>query len=308
MNRSTDITILTDARYVNPEKKDGYVDNILYEESLVQQAMEKRGLMVQRINWDHPEMDWRSTRYVLFRSTWDYFERFPEFLQWLERVKDQTRMINPYALIRWNMDKHYLGDLQQKGIPIPPTQFIEQGTAHSLADLVEKTGWKEVILKPVVSGAARHTYRFALEEASSHESRFKSLIREEAMMIQEFQDQVLTRGEAAFMLVGGVYTHAVLKKAREGDFRVQDDFGGTVNPYAATPEEIELAERTVALCDPAPLYARVDAIWDREGTPRVSELELIEPELWFRFHPSAADRLAEAIVAHMRTTEPEEIE
>lgn len=301
MSQPTDITILTDARYVNPERGDPYVENILLEESLVQQALEKHGLRVIRMNWDHPGMDWGSTRFVLFRSTWDYFDRFPEFRKWLERVKHQTRMINPYELIRWNLDKHYLGDLQRKEIPIPPTQFIEKGTESTLHDLVKRRGWKEIILKPAVSGGARHTYRFHSEQASAHDPIYRNLIREEAMMIQEFQAQVLTRGEAAFMLIGGVYSHAVLKKARTGDFRVQDDFGGTVARYIPAKEEIHLAEQVVALCQPTPLYARVDAIWDNLGNPLVSELELIEPELWFRFYPAAAELLAETIVKHLKT-------
>ncbi len=306
MDRPADITILTDARWVNPGQRDWYAENILNEESLVQQALEKYGLKVGRINWDHPDMDWRSTRYVLFRSTWDYFDRFPEFKDWLGRVRDQTRMINPYRLIRWNLDKHYLGELNRQGVPVPPTRFIEQGSSVRLAEMVEAAGWEEVILKPVVSGGARHTYRFPAKDAPSFEGIFRRLLQEEAMMIQEFQETVLSEGEAALMLIGGAYTHAVLKKAREGDFRVQDDFGGTVSPHEATPEEIRLAEYTVSLCSPSPLYARVDLIRDRRGRPMVSELELIEPELWFRLHPSAADRLAEAIVTYLSTTESSE--
>ena len=306
MDRPADITILTDARWVNPEQMDWYAENILNEEALVQRSLEKHGLKVGRINWDDPGMDWRSTRYVLFRSTWDYFDRFPEFREWLGRVRDQTRMINPYPLIRWNLDKHYLGELHRQGIPVPPTRFIEQGSSIPLAEIVKETGWDEVILKPVVSGGARHTYRFPSKDAPSFEGICHRLLQEEAMMIQEFQATVLTKGEAALMLIGGAFTHAVLKKAREGDFRVQDDFGGTVSPYEATPEEIRLAEHTVSLCRPSPLYARVDLIRDSRSRPLVSELELIEPELWFRLHPPAADRLAEAIVAHLSMTEPTE--
>ncbi len=301
MEPATDITILTDARYVHPRTDDPYVNNILLEERLVGQALERRGLTVGRLSWDHPGMDWRTTRFVLFRSTWDYFERFPEFRAWLQQVSRQTGMINPYELIRWNLDKHYLRDLEQQGIPIPPTRFIEQGDRRTLASLVEQAGWNEVILKPVVSGAARHTYRFLSHQAPAHEAVFRQLISEEAMMIQEFQPLVLSHGEVAFMLFGGTFTHAILKKAREGDFRVQDDFGGTVSTYDATPEEIAWAERVVECCNPLPVYARVDAIRDHSGSLLVSELELIEPELWFRFHNEAAETFAGAISDHINS-------
>jgi hypothetical protein len=100
------------------------------------------------------------------------------------------------------------------------------------------------------------------------------------------------------MLFGGRYSHAVLKKAKQGDYRVQDDFGGSVRDYSPTAEEIEFAEKTVAACSPVPIYARVDVIWDNDNQLCVSELELIEPELWFRTCPSAAELFAEEVFRH----------
>ena len=101
------------------------------------------------------------------------------------------------------------------------------------------------------------------------------------------------------MVIGGTFTHAIQKKVRDGDFRVQDDFGGSVHSYIPTPEEITLAERTVNVCTPVPAYARVDMLRDNNGTLVVSELEAIEPELWFRCYPPAANRLADVIYEHM---------
>ena len=293
-----DLTILTDSRLTGDPGSDPYLRNVLKEDGLVRMALEERGWRVRRINWDHPEVPWDDTRYILFRSTWDYFDRFPEFAPWLERVSQLTKMINPYDLIRWNLDKHYLNDLSGHGIPTPPTVFAERGERRTLSALIGETGWEEVILKPAVSGAARHTYRFPSSGSEPYEPVFRQLISSESMMIQEFQPAVLTHGEVAYMLFEGRFSHAVLKRAKKGDFRVQDDFGGTVHPYDPTAEEIELAERVVTCCHPLPLYARVDAIFDRELRPVVSELELIEPELWFRFEPAAAGLLADAILRH----------
>lgn len=300
-DKSTDVTILTDPRYVKMDANDPYYQNIRQEDGLVREALEKKGLRVDRRSWDDPDYEWTSTAFILFRSTWDYFDRFPEFSHWLEGVKKLTRMINSYEIISWNLDKHYLLDLAREGIHIPPTLFLEKGEAGSLAEKLVGTDWKELILKPVVSGAARHTYRFLPEESGKHEAVYQSLIQDEAMMLQEFQEQVPLKGEVAFMLMDGEFSHAILKKAREGDFRVQDDFGGTVHTYKPTAEEINFAEDVVKRCGHHPLYARVDAIWDNQGRLAVSELELIEPELWFRFHEQAADSLASAIVKHYFT-------
>jgi len=199
-------------------------------------------------------------------------------------------------VIRWNLDKHYLEELCRKGVNIPPTRFIERGDREPLARWVDRAGWEEVILKPVISGAARHTYRFTPARTPVYEAIFRELIGKESMMIQEFQYRVPEKGEVAFMVMGGKYTHAVLKQSKAGDFRVQDDFGGIVSGYDPTPDEIAWAEEVVRLTGLGPIYARVDAILDNRGLPAVSELELIEPELWFRLNPEAADILADAII------------
>ncbi len=290
-----DVTLLTDARYVNPVNPDWYKQNILEDDRLVREALERKGLTVARTHWDNPDYDWTKTKLAVFRTTWDYFDRYAEFSKWLDRVNKQTQLINPLSLIRWNIDKHYLRDLEQQGIRIPPTVFIEPGDQRRLAEIITPTGWRDCILKPAISGAARHTYRLNQKNISEHEEIFRQLIAHESMLLQEFQNPVLEKGEVAFMLFGGKYSHAVLKKAKPGDFRVQDDFGGTVHDYKPTNQEIKFAERVVAHCKPLPVYARVDVIWNNQDELCVSELELIEPELWFRKHHAAAELFAEAL-------------
>jgi glutathione synthase/RimK-type ligase-like ATP-grasp enzyme len=294
--RNIDVCILTDSRNVDLEKNDLHYQSILIEDGLVREHLERRGLKVHRCSWDDLHFDWTRTSFILFRTTWDYFDRFPEFSAWLEKVRPLTSMINPYEIIKWNLDKHYLLDLAGSGINIPPTLFLEKGEAGSLSEKVAAKTWKEIILKPVVSGAARHTYRFLPEDAGKHEKVYQELIRNEAMMIQEFQVQVPIKGEVAFMVFDGYYSHAILKKARDGDFRVQDDFGGSVFVYEPSKEEIRFAEEVVKRCGYDPLYARVDVLWDNQGKLSLSELELIEPELWFRLHSESAGKLADAII------------
>lgn len=291
-----DIVLLTDSRYVSHDNADRYIQNIFDDERPVIQALEKRGMSVWRTNWDNPDFDWSQSRYVVFRSTWDYFDRFPEFSKWLEQVSGQTRLINPYSIIQWNIDKHYLQDLSNKGINIPPTLYIEPGNSRSLQGIIQETGWSDSILKPCVSGTARHTYRLHPGNIAAHETVFNELIAVESMMLQEFQAKVISKGEMAFVLFGGKYSHAVLKRARSGDFRVHEDYGGSVEAYIASQAEIDFAENIVAVCDPLPVYARVDAIWDNNNKLCVSELELIEPELWFRLFPQAAELFADAIL------------
>ena len=294
--KSIDVTILTDDRYVKPTGLTPYIENILLEDSLIQKALEKKGFNVARKSWSDPGFDWSDTRYALFRTTWDYFERFDEFIRWMGRTSRILDFINPFKLAQWNLDKHYLLDLQKKGIPIVKTKFIKPLTRTTLLEEVEKMDTIEAVLKPAISGAARHTYRLKPHNIANHEKVFQRLIKSESMMIQPFIKSILEKGEISLMVIHGKYTHAVLKKARPGDFRVQDDFGGTVHDYHPTDRIIELAEKTVEACPYHPLYARVDIVWDDTNTPVVSELELIEPELFFRKNERSADMLATAIV------------
>lgn len=294
-----DVTLLTESRYVDPASPDDYVQNILLEDRILRAALEKHQVRVARIDWADKTFDWSSTRIALFRTTWDYFYRFDEFSRWLNVVSSQTRLVNPIELIRWNIDKHYLSDLRRKGIAIPATRFVEPGEKVTLQDLHDEMKWEETVLKPTVSGGGRHTYKLNRGNIAAHEEIFRTLIAGEAMMLQPFLNSVETKGEVALMVIGGKYSHAVLKKAKPGDFRVQDDFGGTVHHYDPSPMEIMFAEDVVSQCDPLPIYARVDIIFDDESRPAVSELELIEPELWFRLHPAAAESLADKIVRLM---------
>ena len=290
-----DIVILTDHRYVKPEKVDWYTQQVLDEDRLLQTALENKGLTVCKKDWADKNFDWTSTKYAIFRTTWDYFERFDEFFIWLEDTKKKTTFINSTEIINWNIDKHYLQDLAKKKVNIAPTQFVEKGDRITLAQLFEKTNWKEAVLKPAISGAARHTYRIHPNNCSEFETVFQKLIENESMLFQEFLNNIIIQGEISLILIGGKHTHAVKKIAKKGDFRVQDDHGGRVEKHTPTKEEILFAENCLIASPFEPKYARVDIVYDNNNKPSLSELELIEPELWFRNYPLAAEKLAEEI-------------
>ncbi len=295
-----DLIILTDNRYVNPSVRNDYIDNILTEDSLAAKALDARGLKVGRKSWADPAFDWANTRYALFRTTWDYHEKFDEFIRWMGRASRSTKLINPFKLTQWNLDKHYLLDLERKGIPVVPTNFIKPLTKTTLQVEVDRRGWADnAVLKPSISASARHTYRLKPHNIPNHEAIFQRLIRMESLMIQPFMESVIRKGEVSLIVINGKYSHAILKKAKFGDFRVQDEFGGSTEMYEPSLDEISLAEKAVAACPYFPIYARVDVVRNETYDLLVSELELIEPELFFRNKPEAADLLADAIVEHM---------
>ena len=290
-----DIVILTDQQNLHQYSDEGIEQDGFIEDFILQQELEAEGLNVLRLAWDNPDFDWSTTKVAIFRSTWDYFYRFSEFSTWLSKVSKQTKLINSSEIIYWNIDKHYLLDLEKKGLNIAKSFFIEKGSPDTLYELHNMLGWNETVLKPCVSGTARHTYKLNLNNLEEHESIFKELIRNEAMLLQPFQHDIVNKGEVSMMLFGGQYSHSVLKNARPNEFRVQSDFGGKVSHYNPTPNEIAFAEHAVRCCPELPAYARVDIFNDNNGNIALSELELIEPELWFRLYPKAAKLLSTTI-------------
>ena len=290
-----DVVLLTDSRYVNPKKIDPYIQNVLKEDRLVMDGVEKLNLRTIKKDWNDTNFNWSSTKSAIFRSTWDYFDQFSNFRNWLELVKEQCYLINPYEQINWNLDKHYLLDLQKLDLPIVESVFVSKKTQLNLETISKSKNWKDIVIKPTISGAARHTYHLKNDEIKKFQDKWVSLTNNEDFMVQEFQKNILSSGEIAVMLFGGEYSHSVLKKAKKGDFRVQDDFGGSVEIINPSLEIIELAEKTVKSLKTMPLYARVDIIFDNGSNPVISELELIEPELWFRFKEESAYKLAEIV-------------
>jgi glutathione synthase/RimK-type ligase-like ATP-grasp enzyme len=167
-----------------------------------------------------------------------------------------------------------------------------------LDEVCRRNGWGDVVIKPAVGGTARlteHTGRIGTAAGADHLSR---LLAEEDAVVQPVIDSITADGEVSVVAIAGEPVAAFLKRAAPGDWRVQTDFGGTVEPIALTGALAAIA--TVALdASPPTTYARVDVV-RLDGRWTVLELELVEPELFFRFHRRLAERLVDALLAPER--------
>lgn len=304
MSAAPQVALITEDRYEAPAPGHWYTDNILEEDRLLAAALRARGVATRRVSWSRADAPWSAFALAVFRTTWDYFDRFDEFLAWLERAQAQVPLLNDPALVRWNVDKRYLWELERRGVHTVPGVLLPRGSTHGLAELMHAHGMDEAVLKPVVSGGARHTYRVTRDDAARHEPVLAERLRDESMMLQPFQREIVERGETTLVVIDGQVTHGLRKVAKAGDFRVQDDHGGTVHAHEPSADEVAFAERAFASCDPAPLYGRVDMIRDNDGALAVMELELVEPELWLRLCPAAAERMAEAIARMLEHRAP----
>ena len=288
-----DFVILTEDRYEKPKNINWYIKNVLNEDSILLNEIANLGFSVKRISWSSKSFDWSNVKYVIFRTTWDYFEKLNDFRLWMKKTSKKTKFINPYSQILWNLDKVYLNDFKNQGINIVPSFFVNQKC--SLNEIVNYTKWENVVVKPTISAAAWNTHLVLKQDLSLFEPTFRDLQKNHNLLVQEFQKNILSRGEFSLMVIGGKYTHAVIKRVKKGDYRVQDDYGGSVERYNAPNEMVGFAESIISKCDPTPFYARVDIIIDNNNELALSELELIEPELWFRFCPESAHLLAKEV-------------
>ncbi len=295
-----EIALITQRRYEAELEQTQFAANIFEEDRLLREALARRGIQTRRIDWSREEVDWNAFAAVVLRTPWDYFDRFAAFWAWLGALQTHPCVLNDLGTLRWNIDKHYLAELEAAGLPIVPTTFVEAGENTSLRDAMASLDSEAVVYKPTVSGAARETYRVRPGGVAEHAERFAALTAQRAMMVQPFMPAIVEHGEVTVVAMQGRPTHGLLKKAKVGDFRVQDDHGGTVHAHVPTADELALTEAALRVRGPTPVYGRVDMVRDDAGIARIMELELIEPELWLRLHPPAAEAFAEGIEAALR--------
>jgi O-ureido-D-serine cyclo-ligase len=261
-------------------------------------ALAAAGLDAEIADWDDSEVDWARFRVAILRSTWDYAERFAEFLVWTQRTATLTALLNPPPVIRWNTDKHYLRDLSRAGVPTVMTQFVEPGehAAGALAGFLQG-GEAEWVVKPAVGAGSRDAARYAKGEdgaASDHIARLLDAGR--SVLLQPYLDQIEVHGETALIYLAGRFSHAIRKGPllRRGTTPTEALFAAEqITARVPGADELQVAARALAaLPFAAPLYARVDLIRSGDGGPCLLELELTEPSLFFTHAPQAADRLA----------------
>ena len=291
--KKIDVVVATAQCYINPSLEDWRAIQINQEDMIVVNAFQELGLNAVRKGWDDPDFDWATTKSVLIRTTWNYTKNFKKFQGWLKYVTKHGKLFNSLSIIEWNIHKSYLKYLQERGVNIVPTLYFS--SCVSLKNTMEERGWEEIVIKPSVSASAYDTYRISYHNVEEYQGIFDNLVAEKEMMVQPFQKNVLESGEKSCIVLNHRFSHAICKIPKNGDFRVQEVYGGTVKEYHPTEEEKKFSEHAIACAPYDVQYARVDFTNDKNNKPAIMELELIEPELFFRFKPQAAKELAQAV-------------
>lgn len=264
-------------------------------------ALHHAGVEVHVLPWDAAQ-DWSQFDMLLLRSTWDYTSRLAEFLNWAERASRLAPLVNNLATVRWNIDKHYLGALARAGIDVVPTTFLEPDAdvPTALERFLAQDRCAELVIKPAVGagsrGAQRHP-RNARAAAMAHARQL--LAAGHSVVLQPYLARVDQEGEAALIFFGGEFSHSIRKGPllQSGAGATTELFAAeTISARAVAADELALAHQALAAVPfGIPLYARVDLLQDGAGQPRLLELELIEPSLFFAHAPPAAARFAHCI-------------
>lgn len=271
------------------------------DSDLLLAALADLGVSGELCAWDDPRVDWEDFELTVVRSTWDYASRRDEFLTWARSV---SRLANPYRVLEYSSDKHYLFDLAARGYAVVASRVAAVGEEPDFPS-------GDFVVKPCVGAGSIDADRYRadeLERAAAHVASLHARGRD--VLIQPYVGSVDEVGETALIFIGGEFSHAMNKAAmlnepastRDRLYREERMSRASAPASArALAEEVlaeveaELATSAVDALVPALTYGRVDVVATESGWA-VMELELVEPSLFLRYDGAAAAKLAAAIV------------
>ncbi len=248
----------------------------------------RAGFSVEARDWTDPG-DLADFDLVMPLVAWGYHQDPPRWHALLDRLeRDAVPTLNPVPLLRWNSDKRYLAELGDRGVATIPTRLVESLSEAALAEAHGVFG-DQLVIKPPVSASAYGTHLLGPNDPVPPNAVGQ------AMLVQPFLRAVAAEGEYSIMLFDGRFSHAIVKRPKAGDYRVQPHLGGTELPCEAPVGAIELAHAALAAAPAKATYARVDMVRDNEGELAIIELELIEPALWLQHAPDGGESFASAV-------------
>ena len=253
------------------------------------------GLEWLDIAWDDETVDWASFDAVMIGTAWDYWDRQDAFLAKLDLISAKTRLFNSPELVRWNIHKSYLRDMEARGARLIPTLWLNEATPDAVAAAFETLGSDDLVLKRQVGAGADGQHRLKRGAPVPQMPH--------PMMAQPFLSAILDEGEFSFIFINGAFSHALVKRAAKGDYRIQSTYGGTDHALTPTPEDLAAASAMLAALHvpdgQPPLYVRVDMLRAPDGGLLLMEVEAIEPFLYPLEGPGLGARITAAIASRL---------
>jgi len=254
-------------------------DLLPYDQETIK-SLTQQGIDVDILDWEkviHTDSAiLRNYKAIIIRTIWNYFKKPESFIEMLDFCEENNLpLLNPVNIVRWNMDKRYLQDLQDDGIELIPTKFIFKHHENVFQKAINR-GWKTMVLKPMISGGSYHTFVITDQEGKRFDELIEEFYQNRPYLLQEFIPEI-ANGEISTLYFANGYSYSIKKVPQAGDYRVQFNYGGQYQAIAQIIQE-RLNSTT--------LYQRVDGVW-RDGHFLLMEVELIEPDLYLGHHEEA---------------------
>jgi glutathione synthase/RimK-type ligase-like ATP-grasp enzyme len=256
------------------------LENFHTYDKLLIEPMKTFGWIAEEISWRNEKVNWKGYDAVIVRSTWDYQNDSEKFINVLEKINGVSHLENDLDLMKWNMNKNYLFDLEQKGVKIVDTIWEKNFNTNLAHEYFEKLDTDEIIIKPNISANADNTFRLTRDKLNKILGQLEKIFAVREFMVQPFLKNIIDEGEYSLFFFNGKFSHSVVKKPKENDFRVQEEHGGNIQPFKVSSELILIAENIIRKLSTIPLYGRVDLVRTKENEFALIELELIEPSLY----------------------------
>lgn len=265
------------------------------EDDILLKFLKDKGLNIEKVIWNDQTIKWKDYNLAVLKSPWDYFDLIADFYNWLNLLKSKNiKLLNPFDIVKWNADKHYLQDIEQAGLKVAQSIFVKKGEEINLYHYFEVFNAQQFIVKPCVSGGSKNTFKVNLANAKEINDKLNVLLANEDFILQPFINEIEEVGEWSFLFFDGNFSHAVLKKAKTGDFRVQHYLGGTIHPQKPPQHLVASALQYINQFAKGCLYARVDGTVVNNSFV-LMELELIEPFLFLNTHISSYENYYNAL-------------
>lgn len=255
------------------------------------------GWRVTTVSWRQKEIPWCNFDAVVIRSTWDYWNDVPAFLDTLAAIDRETRLANPLDMVHWNLAKTYLADLQEHGVGIVPTLWPETIQAGSFEAFFDQLESDELVIKPVIGANGDDAYRVSRSDTEGTLAPIAARFHNRRALVQRFMPRILSEGEHSLFFFNGEFSHAILKTPADSEFRSQEERGARICAVSPPERLLYRGFQALAALSSIPLYARADFVRNDESDHLVMELELIEPSLYLRTDPGAPSRFAHAVDA-----------
>jgi glutathione synthase/RimK-type ligase-like ATP-grasp enzyme len=277
---------------LSPSRDDAYFESRWAEVFDATAApLRARGVEVVHRSWAEAA-DLRSFDLVMPLLAWGYHKAAERWAECVARWEGEgVRLANAASVLRWNSDKTYLARLAERGAPVVPTLFVDGVSEAVLRDAAARFGCARLVAKPVASAGAWRTIRWPDEAVEAGPPG--------AAMVQPYLASIESAGEVSLLFFGGRFSHAIVKRPRAGDYRVQPEFDGVIAAHVPAADEMAAAELVLGAVGEKLVYARVDLVRGAEGRVELIEVEAIEPDLYLGYDAGGGALFAEAVVEAM---------